>query len=383
MTNRRKFLSILGGGVVLAATSSALWATTRDPADARLPWQKAGDAGESDPRRRALSFAILAPNPHNRQPWVADLSVPDEITLTCDLARRLPHTDPFDRQITIGLGCFIELLAQAAAQDGYRTQIELFPAGQPAPRLDERPVARIRFAADAAVKRDPLFAHALARRSNKEPYDVSRQVAQDSLVAIAGAARKVPVAFTNDARRVEELRGQAWDALYTEITTHDTMKESVDLMRIGRAEIEANPDGIDIGGAFVEGLAAVGLFRKDDLLDPASSSFTQQLPIIKAPFDTAMAFMWLATPGNSRLDQIEAGRDYIRLNLAATGLGIAMHPFSQALQEFEEMRPHHEAIRRSLGIAERDTLQMFVRLGYGPAVKASPRWPYETRIGSA
>jgi hypothetical protein len=383
MTNRRKFLSILGGGVVFAASGTALWATTRDPAAARTSWDHAGNQAEADPRRRALSYAVLAPNPHNRQPWVADLAIDDEITLICDLDRRLPHTDPYNRQITIGLGCFLELLAQAAAADGFRTDISLFPHGEPQPRLDGRPVAHIRFSRDENVARDPLFAHALARRSNKEAYDLDRPVAEDDLMTIAAAARSYPVAFTNDTARVEDLRVQAWDALMTELTTHDTMKESVDLMRIGRAEIEANPDGIDISGALVEALAELGLFRKQDLLDPMSSSFTQQLPILKVPFDTAMAFMWLVTPGNSRTDQILAGRDYIRLNLAATSLGLGMHPLSQALQEFEEMRPHHIAMRNALGIADGDTLQMFVRLGYGPQIKAGPRWPYESRIRSA
>ncbi len=120
MTNRRKFLSILGGGVVLAATGATLWATSRDPAGARRPWEMAGREAGADPRRRALSYAVLAPNPHNRQPWIADLRVADEITVFSDPDRRLPQTDPFDRQITIGLGCFLELLVQAAAQDGRR-----------------------------------------------------------------------------------------------------------------------------------------------------------------------------------------------------------------------------------------------------------------------
>jgi hypothetical protein len=67
MTSRRKFLSLVGGGVILSAGAGALWATSRDPADARRAWADAGRP-ETDPRRRALSFAVLAPNPHNRQP---------------------------------------------------------------------------------------------------------------------------------------------------------------------------------------------------------------------------------------------------------------------------------------------------------------------------
>jgi hypothetical protein len=244
-------------------------------------------------------------------------------------------------------------------------------------------MATARMSPSFQTERDPLFAHVLARRSNKEAYDTSRDVSSQDFAAIVAAATRVPVAFTNDPARVADLRTKAWDALYTEVTTYDTMKESVELMRVGRAQIEASPDGIDLGGAFIEGLSSVGLFRKEDLLDPSTSAFSQQLPILKAPFDTAMAFLWLTTPGNSRAQQIEAGRDYVRLNLAATGLGLGMHPFSQALQEFEEMRPHYEKMRHSLGVAKADTLQMFVRLGYGPEVKAGPRWPYETRIKNA
>lgn len=67
MTSRRKFLTILGGGVVLAAGGAAAFMTTRTPTKAIAPWSAAG--GYEDPRMQALSYAILAPNPHNRQPW--------------------------------------------------------------------------------------------------------------------------------------------------------------------------------------------------------------------------------------------------------------------------------------------------------------------------
>jgi len=346
-----------------------------------MPWAVAGT--ETEPRRRALSFAVLAPNPHNRQPWVADLSVPDTITLTCDLDRRLPETDPFDRQITIGLGCFLELLTMAAASQGIRADVQLFPEGEPQPRLDGRPVARITFVPDADIKPDPLFAHVLDRRSNKEPYDPTRAVAEDLLKQISQAAGHGRVGSTSAADRVTELRSLAWAAMETELTTYRTARESVDLMRIGRAEIEASPDGIDLSGAFIEALSLAGLLSRDAMLDPTTTTFRQQLPILKAPFDTAMAFTWLVTPANGRVDQIHAGSDHIRMNLAATALGVSIHPMSQALQEFDEMRPHFDRLRDSLGVGADEALQMFCRLGYGPDVAAAPRWPYATRIRSA
>ena len=93
--------------------------------------------------------AILAPNPHNRQPWEVDLSEDGVIVVWRDRERNLPETDPFERQLTIGMGCFLELLALAAGETGHRTQMELFPQG------DKGPVAVVRFLEGGAP--DPLL----------------------------------------------------------------------------------------------------------------------------------------------------------------------------------------------------------------------------------
>ncbi len=97
--NRRNFLKIIGGGVILVAGAGA-WRVSSSPQTAHLPWEAAGNA-YSELRQRALSHALLAPNPHNRQPWKVDLSTPDRVTLFVDTDRLLPHTDPFSRQIVI------------------------------------------------------------------------------------------------------------------------------------------------------------------------------------------------------------------------------------------------------------------------------------------
>jgi hypothetical protein len=70
------------------------------------------------------------------------------------------------------------------------------------------------------------------------------------------------------------------------------------------------------------------------------------------------------------------------LHLATAGLGLAMQPVSQALQEYPEMAAHYTRAHEMLA-APGETVQMLGRLGYGPEIDASPRWPLETRIAHA
>lgn len=380
---RRKFIALAGGGVILAAGGGAGYLVGRSPERALRPWQQAGSLYR-EPRRKALSYAILAPNPHNRQPWLVDLSRPEQVVLYADPARRLPHTDPFDRQITIGLGCFLELLSLAAAEDGYRVDFALFPEGTSedagAAALDTRPVAIASFAADAAVAPDPLFAQVLTRRSLKEPYDPARPVPAETLARLeAAASQGTAVGSSNETAMVERLRRLTREALIVEIETPRTFKESVDLFRIGKAEIEANPDGIDFSGPLFEALHLAGLFTREAALDPKSSAYAQGMNAVLRNTDTAMAHVWQITPGNTRAEQIAAGRDWLRINLAATAAGLATQPLSQALQEYPEMQPHHDAIHAMLAPAG-GRVQMLARLGYAAPVPPSPRWPLQTRI---
>eukprot|EP00435_Cladocopium_sp_Y103_P077085 s1_g824.t1 len=328
----------MGSTAIIAAAGVGGFAVTRTPTDAVAPWKLAGGADYAEPRMRALSYAILAPNPHNRQPWQVDLSEPDVATLYCDLDRLLPETDPFDRQIVIGLGCFLELARMAAAEDGRALTIEPFPEGAPDQNLDTRPIARMRFGAPGSATPDPLFAQVLVRRSLKEPYDTTRNVAEDSLAAIASVVpESVSVDFTIDAARRETLRELSWAAHQIEVLTHRTNMESVDLMRIGKAEINANPDGIDIGGtAFLDAAALAGIISREELADPNSEGFKIGLDMYREMMFTAMAHLWLTTDGNTRFDQLNAGAAWIRANMKATELGLGIHPLSQSLQEYVE-----------------------------------------------
>ncbi len=374
--SRRRTLALIGGGVILAATGSLGAIATRQPRTALLPWGQAGQGEEA--RHRALSWALLAPNPHNRQPWLVELRTAGEVTLYVDTAKLLPATDPFNRQITIGLGCFLELMRMAASHDGQRVDITPFPDGYDDRALDARPVARAVFTADAGVTPDPLFAHALARRSTKEPYDTARPLPENMLekLAVATTAR---FGGTLDPKEVADWRAFTREALRIEIETPHTYKESVDLFRIGRAEVDANPDGIDFTGPVFEVLGATGMMTRESVLDTSSQAYKAGLDAVYANTDTAMGHVWLVTEGNSRPDQIATGADWLRVNLAVTAAGVAFQPLSQALQEYPEMAALYRDVHARLA-PQGGTVQMLARIGHGPEVAPSPRWPLEAKI---
>ncbi len=378
--SRRKMLVFGGASAVVVA--GAGWGALATPSMKRAaaPWFAAGQ-GFVDPRLNALSYAILAPNPHNRQPWQLTLVGDDQIDIAIDLNKRLPATDPFDRQITIGFGCMIELLRQAAAELGYAAEITPFPEGEGGERLGQGRIASVRFVSGGAI-RDPLFANVLERRSNKEPY-TDQAVTAESLDQLGHAiGPDVDYAASADPDRVTKLAANAWEAWKIEYETDVTRRESIDLMRIGNDAAVTQPDGIDLAGPVMSAAHAAGMITKEKLDTPGTMAFDTGYDLYRGLVDSTKAWAWLVTTDNSRLDQLRVGASWVRLNLAAQARGLAVHPWSQALQEFPEMgKPYREL--RSLLAPDGGTVQMFARVGYGPAVPASPRWPLEAKLVDA
>lgn len=364
--SRRHVLRLAGGGVVVAAGVGGRFVTTRRPDAALAPWDAAGQY--TDARMNALSYAILSPNPHNRQPWVAELSGDSDLTIWRDKTRNLPETDPFDRQLTIGMGCFLEVLRMAAAEQGHALDIALFPRG------DDGPVAEVSFQPGGTP--DPLFAQVMHRHTHRGAYEDRRLSAPDI------AALQPFGDVLSDPGMVSQLRDLAWEAWKVEILTPHTYRESIDLMRLGKAEVNANPDGIAMSGVFMETLILTGMLTREGQADPDSFEFKQSFKIVRPEMDATFAYATVRTPGNARLDQIEAGRRWVRMHLAATERGLVMQPISQALQEYPEQAENYAAVHQLLA-EPGETVQMLGRLGYASFIEPSPRWPLETRIKNA
>ena len=381
---RRKFIRLAGGGVVAVAAAPLTGCSTDFPAAAVAPW--AGPQASTDLRRWAVAHAILAPNSHNRQPWLVDLRQPDSISLYVDRDRLLPETDPWFRQIVVSQGTFVETLALALHQRGVEPKVELFPEGEFAPRaLDSRPVARLSWQAGASGARpDPLFAQVLRRHTAKVAYDTTRPVTAATLQALAEPAALDGVSFgaTVDPKQVQALRELCLAAARIELNTPRTVLESARLTRVGPSEILQHRDGISINSWMPRLASMVGGFDRTQAPAADSTAMKTMVKRFEEHSLTAMGFVWLATPwardlaaGRGRSAEVNAGRAYMRLQLKATELGLQVHPMSQAPQEFAEMRPHYEKLHQLL-LAQppgQQVVQMFCRVGYCTDQQHTPR----------
>jgi hypothetical protein len=375
--DRRRAIGLVGGGFVFA-TAALSGCSTAYPQATVQAWQPTPD--NTDVRRFMLAHGLLAPNPHNRQPWLADLKREGELTLVCDKDRLLPETDPFGRQILIGCGGFIELAVMAAAERGFRVQVALFPQGEPAATElpGGRPVARMVLQRDPSVVRDPLFAQIQRRHTNKTAYDNTRPVPAAQWQQLTASSRASTMGLLAgemvEPATVEKLRQLMRASFETEMTTPRTWLESARLLRIGPGEIEQHRDGISLMAPMLRLLSGLGLFDRFEVPARGSSNLARVMQRWQ-PQETGSGYLWIASRGNSRRSQVDSGRAYVRAHLQASALALDMHPQSQSLQEFAEVRAQYDAMHRLLGFdPAQTTVQMLARVGYATAVSGpSPR----------
>ena len=151
------------------------------------------------------------------------------------------------------------------------------------------------------------------------------------------------------------------------------MMESMRVLRVGAAEIDQHRDGISITSPFLVALTKTGLFDRSQFPAADSQATQGQIKAFDAITASTPAYLWLVTEGNRRSQQIDAGRACVRINLAGTAAGLAMHPNEQALQEYPAVARPCQQIHALLDApAPRFTVQMLARVGHLPAGVAAP-----------
>ncbi len=335
--------------------------------------------GETDIRRIVLSYAILASNPHNKQPWIVDLSGPESFDLYVDQTRLLPQTDPPFRQIHIGQGTFLENADLAAGNHGYRMDVVYFPKGTYGnTAMENKPVASVTLVKDPTASTDPLFRQITNRQSNKRTYE-DKPLSADQLDGLAKSFDQpgISMSLTNEAGKRRKLAAILRSAMEIETSDRARDAETIAMFRFNDEEMVRFRDGFGVAQSGMGGImkfVAETFFLDRKKTEADSSEFgAQVVQITMDQANSAAAFGWITTPANNRLDQVLTGRAYERVNLKATEQGIAMHPMSQVLQEYADMNNLQREFLTYLGIPEGRTVQMLFRLGHAEPVKHSAR----------
>ena len=123
-----------------------------------------------------------------------------------------------------------------------------------------------------------------------------------------------------------------------------------------------------------------GQLSREQFAQPGTTAHNASADRYSPILASSMGFAWVTTSGNSRIDQLAAGRAFVRMNLEAARLGLGFHPVSQALQEFPEMAKSFAEVHATLNAPQGARIQMLARLGYASVAPKTPRWPLTSRL---
>jgi nitroreductase len=338
--------------------------------------------------RRMLESGARAPSGDNLQPWTMVVGE-DSIHLSVDRSRDRSLYNFEGRASLIALGAMIENLTLAGREYGVGVDTTLV--------AEEPQVVSVRLALrPAAPRADPLFSATARRCTNRKPYATAPLEAtvterlRASVSADSGADLRL-IEDRHDMRLVARAASLNDRLLFELRPLHDRFFESV---RWTAQEAEATRDGLYVRtlelGPIAPGFKAMRswpLVRAMNLvgasrLAPGHSYQT---------FMRSAAFGFLQMADLSPQAFVEGGRQFERLWLTATSLGISLQPMAGMLyllvyllsdqlsdQGVRLTRSHRSLVvraeglfKRVLPLDDRKAPIMLFRVGYGPPPSAT------------
>jgi len=302
------------------------------------------------------------------QSWEIALDRADPMAFTVHLAadRLLPATDPYSRQVVMSIGGFLALVEDAAAALGYRVAIVpladgVLPEGDGGATFD-LPVASVKLDPSSGPS-EPGYLDAISSATVKAELATLVLSPQDQAVYLAlNRFPGIRMEFLQENAALHALTPVLKDAFRLEMTHGPTLAESYDLMRRNTRQIKARPWGLSYGSGFP--LKSLGSIEFFETLFPmkmatwggtGADNFDREV-------DRAGSFLLIATQGNSRLDQLQAGMLFQRAWMTAIRRGAAVVPASQPLQEYAAMGDLYRAVHASFA-RPGETIQMIALLG--------------------
>ena len=331
--------------------------------------KRANPANYNVPIMKAIAYGLTAPSPHNTQSWYIDTLSSTEMLLF--VKHVLPKTDPPARQLHMGAGCFIELMAIGMSNEGYEVQVEYFPQGEYTVKLNkiaEKPVARVTLLKNSSLKKDILFESIYERGTNRKTYtgEMITQAEVDQILSLSGKLNSEMI-FISGETAMKPYLDIFSKAMAIETKTQATNEETRKMFRFSEQERSQKKDGISIPQmgyeGMIQGIAEKSLKNGDSITWHSQSNFNATMKGINKGIYSSKGIIMFKTSTNTMLDWVKTGRDYARYNVAIAKLGLVTHPYNQVIQEYPEMSEQQSEFNKLVNLKGDEKIQMIVRIG--------------------
>jgi nitroreductase len=310
----------------------------------------------------AIEHALRAPSVHNSQPWLWRIRGA-VIELHADGNRHLVATDPDRRDLVLSCGAALHHLQAALAAAGHSVEVERMPDPENSEHL-----ATVSIRPGPGDRADAELAGFVDRRRTDRRQMSHRSVPPtlvQRLVEQAHRAGAVLIPVTT-ARMRQRLATALTDAAERQRSTPGYAAE----LQAWTHRYAGGHDGVPTGNVAPP---ATGLIGPSPLRHFPDGHLrrSRQFPG-HGPADDAAELLVIVTGQDSPLDWIRAGEASSAVLLAATGMGLATTPLSQA---FENAASRREIQQDVLRIPEHP--QLILRVGWpvtdAPDLPATPR----------
>lgn len=304
-----------------------------------------------------LGYAILAPSPHNSQPWLFRINVND-VEFHADRRRALRVVDPSDRALTMACGAALYNLRVATEYFGRSCNVELL-ASPEEPSLLARLTLRLH---SETSSEDVLLFHAITQRRTQRGMFRPDPIPGELMVELADAAARegawLQVVTADETRHaIGQLVAQADRMQWANPEFRRELSSWL------RTDAEHHGDGIPVHDMGVKdwlsfaGPLWVRTFNRGNHEAAHDADIAEHSPVLAL----------LGTDEDHPKAWLQAGQamESVLLHAQANGVGSSM--LNQPI-EVVELRPQLGELFGRAGYP-----QVLLRLGYGPEVPPTPR----------
>ncbi len=343
--------------------------------------------GFSDVRMQVIAHGIISPNSHNMQAFLLSLSDEDEDSffMYCDPAKLL-KSDPLMRENLCSSGAFIRYMEVGAQRLGLELAFDLFPEGEyedvSEQELLEKPIAKITLT-EGEFAPSALYSHMFEVNVNRSAY---RKDAPDQRIISQLMARKdaagsggetageggaqlyegITLKFFTDPADVREIGSLAVRGKEAEFSAPEVAAEYLEITRRNEYQKNSFRTGFSAEGQGFKGFLKNALQGTMTALPFAFNTRTleiSQLHYAKMHADNTPCYIMVITPENTRAMQVKAGHLYADIMLHSKMYGLAVHPLSQTLSDFEKMDSLRQIMHNNYA-PDGGRIQMLSRMGY-------------------